>query len=394
MAIPPERISLKRRRSHEAVDLLRFDHDKPGKRRHTGFLFRRLETHDLLPDAHRPMSSQSARLDGIPSVRATAPGDEINDLKKLRSARQAKMDASPGAKASVGSVESSPAAEPATVSAEAPAVSRQQPRRFHLVSDLTKAVPSVDPSSRFHRGDRKHHHTLRPPLATFVEQLPPSPPRASSEKTRDESGKGMELQPNQPVASVAPAEQQPKPKPTSDQPSAAPPQQQPRSPPKIGHSMYDHPDTWDLESDQLADELAAFALELDPVAGQDDAGTRVSRERDTKPEPMVLDDGLVYDTYVRVTYEDMDLDPATVDSQANLGILVVDEEVEDLWQEYLNEGVEDEDEWDSEDSNAEENPANDYPDEEVDSDDEFGRNPYRYRNYASDDELYNESYDD
>ncbi|RMD42210.1 hypothetical protein DV735_g2908, partial [Chaetothyriales sp. CBS 134920] len=403
MAVPPERISLKRRRSHEAVDLLRFDHEKPGKRRHTGFLFRRLESHVVVSDAHRP--SQPPRLDGIPSVRATAPGDEINDLKKLRSARQAQIDASSGVtvtvNASVGSVTSSPAAESACVSTNPAVVSHPQPRRFHLVSNLRGVVPNVDPSGLFHPGDRKHHHSLRPPLATFVEQLPQSQARASSstEKIRDEGVQGMKLQ-GQPSASPGSAHTgQPRnpPSPPSNLSSAGPPKQ-PRSPAKIGHSMYDHPDTWDLESDQLAEELAAFAMELEPVPGQDDASTRISRDAEVKPvaapDRMVLDDELVYDTYIRVTYEDMDLDPATVESSVNFGILVVDEEVEDLWEEYLNEGAEDEDEWDSEDSNAEENPANDYPDEEVDSDDEFGRNPYRYRNYTSDDDVYSESYDD
>jgi len=40
---------------------------------------------------------------------------------------------------------------------------------------------------------------------------------------------------------------------------------------------------------------------------------------------------------------------------------------------------------------AENHHSTDYPDEEVDSDDEFGRNPYLYRNRnASDDEEFDE----
>lgn len=42
---------------------------------------------------------------------------------------------------------------------------------------------------------------------------------------------------------------------------------------------------------------------------------------------------------------------------------------------------------------AEDNPANDYPEDEVSSDDQFSRNPYKYRQYDSDNE-YDDDYDD
>ncbi|RMZ92177.1 hypothetical protein DV736_g575, partial [Chaetothyriales sp. CBS 134916] len=360
MAAPPERISLKRRRSHEAVDLLRFDHEKPGKRRHTGFIFRRLETEHIPPDRRQPW--QRSAPDG-------------------------------------GMVDSIPAAEPGhmTTSVTKPhVVSHQQPRRFHLVSDLTKGLPNIDSSGSLHRGRAKHYRNLRPPLATFVEQLPRIQAVASPREIGDKSAQVMKQQTHHTVASDEPYAYHERNVPPTNHPAATP-TEQPQPPAKTGHSMYDHPDTWDLESDQLATELAAFAMELEPEAAHD-TGNRVAHDPDVKPvapsEPMVLDDDLVYDTYIRVTYEDMDLDPVAIDPEVNFGILVVDEDVEDLWQEYLNEDADDEDEWDAEDSNAEDNPANDYPDEEVDSDDEFGRNLYRYRNDTSDDELYNEYYDD
>ena len=43
---------------------------------------------------------------------------------------------------------------------------------------------------------------------------------------------------------------------------------------------------------------------------------------------------------------------------------------------------------------AEDNPANDYPEEEVSSDDEFGRAAYNHRQYASDDEEYGDGSED
>jgi hypothetical protein len=42
---------------------------------------------------------------------------------------------------------------------------------------------------------------------------------------------------------------------------------------------------------------------------------------------------------------------------------------------------------------AEDNPANDYPEDEVSSDDEFDRGAYNYRHYASDDEQYGDEDD-
>jgi len=84
------------------------------------------------------------------------------------------------------------------------------------------------------------------------------------------------------------------------------------------------------------------------------------------------------------------------------GILVIAEEDQELWEAY----AEDEDaEWDEEDADsngkssylrrrtklmmlAEDNPTNDYPEEEVESDDEHDYNPYRYRRGASDDEEF------
>ena len=43
---------------------------------------------------------------------------------------------------------------------------------------------------------------------------------------------------------------------------------------------------------------------------------------------------------------------------------------------------------------AEDNPANDYPEDEVSSDDEYGHNAYQYRHYASDDEAFDEDEDE
>lgn len=109
-------------------------------------------------------------------------------------------------------------------------------------------------------------------------------------------------------------------------------------------------------------------------------------------DAMDIDD-YVYETYVR--------EEVMLDSEGNMpipdgtvGIIVLNQEDEELWNEEESDR---EFETDDEDENAEEYYANDYPEDELSSDDEFDRNLYK-RNYrhGSDDEQYdlNESSSD
>ncbi|EED21949.1 conserved hypothetical protein [Talaromyces stipitatus ATCC 10500] len=130
------------------------------------------------------------------------------------------------------------------------------------------------------------------------------------------------------------------------------------------------------------------------------------------------DGDYVYDTYVRVPihtvtssvsgaapqsditgYEDplaeantpggITIDPTRTD----VGVVVITSDDEELWDQYLEDDQDSEVDWDGDDvdSNAEDNPANDYPDDEVSSADEYDDNPriyHRYRMARSDDEEY------
>ena len=86
-------------------------------------------------------------------------------------------------------------------------------------------------------------------------------------------------------------------------------------------------------------------------------------------------------------------------SSRNIGIVVISEEDEEYWDTYAVED-DSEKEWDSEDedSNAEDHPSNDYPDEELESDDEDDDPTAIYRKYryraASDDEQDVDDYED
>lgn len=181
---------------------------------------------------------------------------------------------------------------------------------------------------------------------------------------------------------------------------------------KKGTSIRDHPSTWDQESDQLADELAALAMELDPelqqTEQQEEPPIPPQNMKDTVMTSLDREDEYIYETYVRMRYDDETHHTPDM-SPNNIGVLVIEEEDEDLWQKYLDS--DDDTDWDEEDSNgrveapvyyeanankyfqAEDNPANDYPEDEVSSDDEYGYNAYKYRHHGSDEEAFDEDED-
>ncbi|MCJ1478124.1 hypothetical protein MMC13_006800 [Lambiella insularis] len=78
-------------------------------------------------------------------------------------------------------------------------------------------------------------------------------------------------------------------------------------------------------------------------------------------------------------------------ASSSFGLLVITEEDEPAWEIYGgDESSDSEEESDGTDSNAEDYYANDYPEDEVNSDDEHGRGAYDYRHAGSDDEEYDE----
>lgn len=98
-----------------------------------------------------------------------------------------------------------------------------------------------------------------------------------------------------------------------------------------------------------------------------------------------VDDGeYVVETYIRVPVEQLSLAPPQ-----SIGLLVLDSQpdIDDFYDEDEESESDVFDE--EEDENAESHPRTEYPDEEVQSDDECGRDPYQYRNRnASDEEEY------
>lgn len=109
------------------------------------------------------------------------------------------------------------------------------------------------------------------------------------------------------------------------------------------------------------------------------------------------DDGdYVYDTYVRYDGPpDTVIDNATAATALppDIGVLVINVDEQPLWEAYLeqNPAADDSDkefDTDDEDENAEDFYANEYPEDEVASDDERDEGAYRYRVAASDEEEW------
>ncbi|KPI42626.1 uncharacterized protein AB675_9551 [Cyphellophora attinorum] len=370
MALPPEKISVKRRREEPAIETFYLqDHDTHRAKKSrtdgatSGFQFRLIRDGTLLPRSRQqPDKTQEPRVNGsavsdssngIPTVRATAPGDEIADFVKFKK----QHEAASGVGEATGQgrlVEKDPVRLPPAIASNA--------RRFHLTRNISSSYDASTIASPRFAG---RSNGVRPPLPTFVErqqsrdskQIHTAVDQATDNAARS-TGHGVSESHASQLSDTA----------------------------KIGNSISDPPGTWNHDSDQLADELAALAMAMDP--DHED-----SRD-EPKPEPIPApassmqkprhEEEFIYETYERMPYDSTD-DTTMIDApDLNVGVLVIGEEDEDLWQEYM-ENDDDEEDWDEEDSNAEDNPANDYPDEEVSSDDEYDRDAYRYyRDYDDD----------
>ncbi|KAE8554775.1 hypothetical protein EYB25_003319 [Talaromyces marneffei] len=147
-------------------------------------------------------------------------------------------------------------------------------------------------------------------------------------------------------------------------------------------------------------------------------------EQEAEPE-MDSDGDYVYDTYIRVPIHTFSSSVAASTPQSDLtghndplseanilggisidptrtdiGVVIITSDDEDIWDQYLEEDQDSEVDWDGDDvdSNAEDNPANDYPDDELSSADEYDDNPSIYRRYRtanSDDEEFDiDEFDD
>ncbi|KIV89166.1 hypothetical protein PV10_08757 [Exophiala mesophila] len=396
--LAPDRISIKRRREEEPVDTLYLEHATAPdqKKRITEFYFKRVRDYVIAPVSQQPQPSHAPPVasssSGIPTVRWTSPGDDVRDMARLKASmkeRAALPENGDGGKRPVaGSSAPSGSMTSAKVVSPPPAEQAAQHRRFHLARHLfstSSALHSAAP--------RTQNSSIRPPIATFIERQIPNSVSGTNGTAVD---RVVHVPQEDPQVS-SPLESQPPDLNTLQvsKRSALNTFVTARKPSeRTGTSIRDNPNTWDHDSDQLANELAALAMELDPemAALQPPmpaikSESETTNSRDHNRMDLDGDDDYVFETYIRVlqTEDGIAMDLPDL-AEANFGVLVIDQEDEELWNKYVDSDQEDD--WDEEDSNAEDNPSNDYPEDEVSSDDEYGYNPYhKYRDHASDDDY-------
>ena len=322
-------------------------------------------------DQHRNRSVSNRAFPTAPIVGTSKPGDELRDAVKQDSSEhnhgEEVLQGILGLSAAKDVAKNAPLNDAEVAEHGVITKLKTTPRRFHLTRSSLSIMSSRQASGV---QKQKHYNRSKKEIATFVERTASIAETKLKQKShKPETDDAIELD-----VSL---------------------QSQNR---KTGTSMEDHPSTWDRDSDQLADELAAFALELD----SDTAHTASSKSIDkpaTRDDVKIvdhdvdMDEGMIEETYFRVPIEQMERDREG--TMKNIGVLVIEEQDEELWENFIDDG--EDSEWDEEDadSNAEDNPANDYPDEEVSSEDEYGYGSYKNRNRASDDEEYdlgNEAY--
>lgn len=381
MSLPPQLVGIKRRRHDEPVDVLCKDlayvhhfaanqkytdleQDRPSnKRRFTDFVFQRLRPNELtqlLPPKHPSCSSQiqervrsasNYATGAAPVVQATSPGAELRDALQRRAARaqllqQQNANLSSGDSGLPALTENVPGHDTDAESVRHKRLAAA--RRFHLSPSNLTLAPSKQPG-----GIRKHKTHTRSHLATFVE------------RHVDRFNDGQLHASNHSFAIdrlIDDAKFSPQPALVQNDASAfvgyspkriRPFVKAPRALAKTGNSIKDHPSTWDHDSDQLADELAAFALE---ISGGDQAQKRDERQVETlgrrTPEigdaDVDMDDLYVYETYLRIPRSE--LSPSHEGKMNRIGMLVIEEQDEELWQTFAED--EEDSEWDEEDADS------------------------------------------
>jgi Transcription factor Iwr1 len=282
-------------------------------------------------EKYRAASSHAAS--GVPTVRTTSPGAEIRDEIKRRATQAAlrtrytlKEDISKSSTPAMGT----PA--PTFEQLQKGNVKDTVPlRQFHLQHGIRNIQPDHPTGIRKRQTARSKH------VATFVEKSAVSARRSKllAEIEHEQGGtakvgNGIEhtvtTRPNR-KNPVAISEQTEKSAPTSD----------------------DNVRAQDDDTDQLAEELAAFALELsrdeerrnsiiDNVSSLQTAGERTIMN--------VEDDDFIYETYVRVPVGER----KSVEAINEVGLLIIQDEDEELWQTFVES--DDDSEWDEDDPDS------------------------------------------
>ncbi|KAL8902956.1 MAG: hypothetical protein Q9207_004256 [Kuettlingeria erythrocarpa] len=421
MTLPPERITVKRRRDEEPVDALYFP---PHKSRRT-FVWNRVPDEDADYGSQKSIPS-AVDLPRIPTVRTTLPDEDYTQRPSasLPTSRQDVANEAPGdtTKPSHRTTESMQ-----TFRIQDAALTHllQEPRRFHLVrTSGTTRSPSV-----LHSGIQKSKKRHKVNLAIFVEHTDLCK-KAEPRKTQITDFEGIQnAQGNGPPRSLA------QPSSASKQPLASLPERAWRDQTWKQSSQKSNKEVpaartekilTATDSLQLASQLQKFALDVS--SGKSEAQAVHTRTRtQIKPKPprprpfnaeagetgdlrqgdvnaMDLSgtkdeepDHFVFDVYVRHAEQvnqraSIGIQDTVLHSRdaGKVGVLVIADEDQETWELYGAEDQSSDEEWNSEeeDENAEGYYGNDYPEDELDSDDEYDRDTYKRWQGAFDEEDF------
>ena len=271
---------------------------------------------------------------GIPIVRATSPGAEIREEAERRAAETALR------RRYLAGEEASKPALPALTKFKqlAPNDPFKRHARPCAAARLFRLSSWPRASLSYHLpGAHKRRIARRNYLATFVEE---SAALKSGLKPRekvgnDDSDRAMGVERIERTVANEPAEEL----------SAVVPIHHP----KAGQSMHDHPSTWDRDSDQLAEELAAFALELSKNEEEEKLRRKTPEihNLNINDTSVKLDEDFIYDTYIRVP---IGKEKSGEQAMADAGLLVIEDEDQELWQTFVES--DDDSEWDEEDPDS------------------------------------------
>ncbi|KAL8789016.1 MAG: hypothetical protein Q9195_007036 [Heterodermia aff. obscurata] len=437
MSLPPERIMLKRRRGEDAVDCLYLQETRD-KRIRSDFHWARIDDNVPNPvgvassgfsnstkDSSSPEPGIEPHVARVPAIQSTLPEDEV--LKHHNEGHESISAVNARSQTSLvidKVVVHSPIQRPILPS---------KARQFHLVKGACASSSHVSTDSRVGKSRKKDKIAV----ALFTER---HAARALQLLDQDQSSKsstvdvhGLEGFPPQCVNSISPETR------TYKKPSATLEEVKWRAKnwkkqaridenintiAEIAQRNINIPKSYGDYSLELAMQLQEFALQETQATPSQAPAKQPKARLKFQPKPararserievpveencdiksMLFSDApesdecFVYDTFVRskglnqMDFSDEGLTPSQVAQRPRsreVGFLIIQEEDEEEWQEYAEE-IESEREWDTddEDENAEDYYGNDYPEDEIDSDDEYNRDAYKYRKYASDDEEY------
>ncbi|KAH7329172.1 hypothetical protein B0I35DRAFT_404422 [Stachybotrys elegans] len=382
MSMPPQVIRVKRKLVDESpVTFLQLDQGAKRHRSGSHWVYQRRDA--ATPKSPTTTSNHVPQ----PLIHVSEPDDKLSPRKP--------QDASA---ASIASRPVARAKSPSRAAALAAGDGLAEPRRFHI----SRSLLSPDPAQNFRSGINKNY---RASPAVFVERTRKKRSQRAEQALQAGTISQHMSQPlKKPTASKRPVQPQKE----KEVPVHAP------LPPSLKNHHNEDMDKIAADMNQwVLNEIGANLHEMEQEKAAEKAPkfrpkAPAKRYSERHPQPVetaddnsdtAMGDGSeeegeegdwVIDEYIRVPVESMALDIAPAD----VGLLVLDGEEERML--FFGPERDDEDEMleDDEDENAENYYAADYPEDEVDTDDEYNRQAYLYRtaNASDEEEFDNRDY--